>query len=269
MTMAEFIDNHYGAIALAHLAPKWQVAVRRQWQRLADAFPGELAALNAEQVERWWAALPPTWGPQYRHHHLVALRSLCKAAVRWGYLAGDPTRGIKAPRLPQGRVRWFSPEEWETLVREANPTLRLYILSSYYLGARGATLRALRVGDVDLSRNLVTIRTLKRHPEGAFKPLPPKLREALWWRLAGAPEDPLLPPMRDDSLSHAFTALCKRCGIKDATFHSLRHHSATMLAQLGVNQAVVRDHLNHSTLANSSRYTHVTPEVMRQAVGQL
>jgi integrase len=270
MTIREFIAERYAPVALAPLVWSWRKAVGRHLDQVARDFPGELSELRAEVVERWWAELPPEWGPRYRNMHLEALRGVCRAAVRWGYLDRDPTEGIKPLRVSNGRVRWFTYEEWGRLLTGASPALRLYILGAYYLGARQATLRAMKVKDVDLSRDLVRIRHLKGKPEGAVKPLHSRLRAALEPRIAGAdPEAPLFPPLRDDSISHGFSDLAKRLGIRDATFHDLRHHAGTMLAAAGVTQAAIRDHLNHSTLAASSRYVHMPPEVMRAVIDKL
>lgn len=55
-------------------------------------------------------------------------------------------------------------------------------------------------------------------------------------------------------------------GIKDFTFHDLRHTFATRAIDTGATWAAVRDILGHKPLNVTDGYIHATPEAMRQAV---
>jgi integrase len=66
--------------------------------------------------------------------------------------------------------------------------------------------------------------------------------------------------------------LFRRAGIKNrpgepmATFHSLRHTFVTRLITRGVNPAIVREAVGHSTMLMTERYTHIDAETLQAAL---
>jgi len=60
-----------------------------------------------------------------------------------------------------------------------------------------------------------------------------------------------------------------RLGIKDASFHTLRHTSASWLVQQGMDLYGVGQILGHKTPRMTQRYAHLSPDYMASAVGKL
>lgn len=56
---------------------------------------------------------------------------------------------------------------------------------------------------------------------------------------------------------------------KGATFHSLRHQAATLLAELDVSEAKRQSAMGHTELRTTQRYTHLRPEGDRAPLEQL
>ena len=70
-------------------------------------------------------------------------------------------------------------------------------------------------------------------------------------------------------ICHRIKELCKRAGIKNLTFHDLRHTFATRLVLAGVDLATVSKLLGHSSIQMTMRYAHPTPEALKNAVSKL
>jgi integrase len=74
-------------------------------------------------------------------------------------------------------------------------------------------------------------------------------------------------PLKD--IRTAFENARNRAGIKNLTFHTLRHTFATRLVLSGVDLATVSKLLGHSTIQMTMRYSHPTPEALKNAVSKL
>ena len=58
----------------------------------------------------------------------------------------------------------------------------------------------------------------------------------------------------------AFNSACRRAQIDGVTFHTLRHTTASRLAQAGLPLADVQQLLGHSSIMMTMRYSHLHPE---------
>lgn len=73
-------------------------------------------------------------------------------------------------------------------------------------------------------------------------------------------------PIHPDAVSRWFRRYADTCGLKDFTFHSLRHTCATLLLEDGVDFKTVQSQLGHSSFQTTMDvYAHVTP-AMKEAV---
>ncbi|MBQ7479496.1 MAG: tyrosine-type recombinase/integrase [Selenomonadaceae bacterium] len=65
-----------------------------------------------------------------------------------------------------------------------------------------------------------------------------------------------------------FRPLLRKCGIDEKfTFHGLRHTHAALLLQQEVNPKIVQERSGHSSIkATMDTYSHVLPDMQRQAV---
>ncbi len=67
----------------------------------------------------------------------------------------------------------------------------------------------------------------------------------------------------------AWKRLLKAAGVRDARLHDARHTAATLLLQQGVAPRVAMQLLGHSQIAMTMHYTHVVPDLAREAANRV
>lgn len=194
--------------------------------------------------------------PATVNRKLAILRRVARLAFRqWSWLA-EPL-GDRITLLPGERQRhvFLAPAQVQRILKHARGPVRDAILLAALTGLRRGEILALRPED-RRDGALVLLDTKNGRPR--IVPLPP---EAVAIRL----------PIRmdKDTLTRGFQAAAKRAGIKGVRLHDLRHTYASWLIQSGSSLTAVRDLLGHSSLAVTSRYSHLSQEHLRAAVAGL
>ena len=194
--------------------------------------------------------------PATVNRKLAVLRRVARLAHRqWGWL--DQALGDRITLLPGERQRhvYLTAAQVQRVARAARGAVRDAILLAALTGLRRGELLGLKPADMR-DGALYLADTKGGRPR--IVPLPP---EAQRIRL----------PIRltNDTLRHGWDAACARAGITGVRFHDLRHSYASWLVQAGQSLTTVRDLLGHSTLAVTSRYAHLSPEHLRDAVAAL
>lgn len=72
------------------------------------------------------------------------------------------------------------------------------------------------------------------------------------------------------NLTRAFTALLRRAGLRRIRFHDLRHSTATLLLEQGVELVVIKELLGHAHIGvTATVYAHVRLRLQRKAIDTL
>ena len=75
---------------------------------------------------------------------------------------------------------------------------------------------------------------------------------------------------RIKDVKRAMKSACKRVGLKEVTFHTLRHTCASWLGQMpDVEALTIRDLLGHSSVTMTDRYMHSDQADIHDAVRKL
>lgn len=175
---------------------------------------------------------------------------------------GNPVEKIRKPSENKSRDRRLSVEEWQAFERECkksrNPWLWPAVQLAVETAMRQGELLSLRWEQIDKKNRLAFLTDPEKikNEEPRAVPLSPaalSVLDALPRSTSG-----LVLPVERMTLYHVFSYACARAGIKDFTFHDLRHEALSRLAERGdlsvLELAAVS---GHKTLQMLKRYTHL------------
>lgn len=199
-------------------------------------------------------------------------QGLCK------YNLGKEIKQIK--RNTKERVS-LTEEEFEALVDSiSHPIIKCVVYTMYYTGSRINELVQLTMDDVDLARNIITIRKPKGHSQKSrIIPINKKLRylleEYLSIRLGGDTLDSFFVLKRSGGISastinRAINEAANLAGIKKhISNHIIRHTFSSLLKEKGIDLKRIQALLGHSNLETTDIYLHADPRNLRNAVNLL
>ncbi len=76
---------------------------------------------------------------------------------------------------------------------------------------------------------------------------------------------PLLP----NTVSHAWTKLASRTGLKGIRLHDARHTHASLMLKQGIHPKIVQERLGHASIQITlDTYSHVTPGLQQAAANR-
>ena len=178
-----------------------------------------------------------------------------------GYV--HPCRSIERRPENNEKTRFLSDDECRRLLDACRasswPRLYLLVLMALTTGARKGELAGLTWADVDLERAEASVgRTKNGDPR--VLPLVPAVVEQLEKFKAGGPTLVFRSPRSAERLFRfepKFHEAMHLARIKGATFHTLRHSAASMLARNGATLLEIGDLLGHRQLQMTKRYSHL------------
>ncbi|MCQ4200830.1 site-specific integrase [Streptomyces coelicoflavus] len=230
------------------------------------------------------------------------LKSALEHAVREDELPRNVARNVKTTAPRPRRFQPFTAAEARQFL-DAARTDRLHALYELALrtGLRKGELLGLRWEDLDLNAGTAAIRSsLQRTRTGGLTHLPTKTRaserrialptECLhslkehqerlekeretagpYWRDSGLVfTTPTGGPLDPANLTRRFRSFLDRAGLRRVRFHDLRHSTATLLLEQGIDLVVIKELLGHSHIGvTADVYAHVRLRLQRQAIDAL
>jgi integrase len=227
----------------------------------------------------------------------AVLRRALNQALRWRLVRFNAASLVEIPRIEQEEMSALDETQARALLRALKgDRLEALYRVALSLGLRRGEILGLRWIDVDFElASLSVVQTIQRTKTQGLIFSTPKTTSSL--RTLSIP--PVLlavlkrhkirqegegidnphglvfisttgTPLDPDNITHRFKAFAKAAGLPDAIhFHSLRHSCATLLLAQGVPMYVVKDILGHGQIGTTMKYTHPTPETMRDATAEL
>lgn len=272
---SDFAPYHYRG-------PAW----RRKLNHLVERLGGySLAALTPETVAAYRDARLKDPDPRYEDAaaaprisgatvktELDLLSKLIKVGEQeFGVPApaGNPVHSIRKPSGGKGRDRRLTKVQWQALERECRASGNRWLWPAVQLAVETAMRRGELLGlqwkDVDHEHRIAML-AITKNGEARAVPLSSRalaVMDTLPRSLGGRVID-----CGPRTLYSAFKAACDRAGIKDFTFHDLRHEALSRLAERGdftvLELAAVS---GHKTLQMLKRYTHLRAEKLAQKLG--
>jgi integrase len=191
---------------------------------------------------------------------------------------------VKAPKFDNRRLRYLSKEEAARLLdRLTEKSLDVHdiCLLSLHSGARAGEIFALTWGDVDMDRNILTLRDTKNgETRKAFVTAQAVAMLRNRRPAIVAPSDLVFPGQggkQIKAISKTFERTVDELGLNDdlydardhVVFHSLRHTYASMLVESGVALFTVKEMLGHKDIRMTARYAHLGESTMLEAAKRL
>ena len=204
---------------------------------------------------------------------LMFLSGLFRSAMKSALVAANPVMLVDKPSVENTIVRYLHPDEDERLLAAAPEPLRTAVIVAMHSGMRDGEQRNLKWEDVHFDENAIVVRNTKSRRDRRI-PMSATLRSALQGmkRVKGSPyvfSNPDTRTKYDRFNNHPWRNLLARCGITKFRWHDLRHTFGSRLAQAGVPIAVIKELLGHGNIQVTTRYAHVAPSNLDEAVRAL
>jgi integrase len=235
---------------------------------------------------------------QYIH---AVLRIALGEAERFGSVARNVAKLVKAPKVDQPEIDPFTPEEARAFIQaiQGERLEALYTLA-IATGLRQGELLGLSWSDIKLDCAQLTVRTTLQRIDGEFMFLEPKtarsrrtlalpdmvvealqahrgrqlgerLHAGLDWQESNLVfTTPTGGPLSDRVVRARFYRILEDAGLRRQRFHDLRHSCASLMIAQGVNSREVMEILGHSTIVMTlNRYAHIFQEAQRETANKM
>lgn len=206
----------------------------------------------------------------------TVLRRMLSIARKRGLIVAVPE--VEWLRAPLPEFDFLDFEESQRLLDASDGEWRTMILVALRTGLRFGELLALRWQDVDLVAGRIVVRQnwvlgqigTPKSGHAREIPLGEEVLKALksHRHLRG-------PLVFCTMASEVFTVgeprywltrFCRKAGLREIGWHTLRHTFASHLAMRGAPLKAIQELLGHATIQMTMRYAHLAPEVARDAV---
>jgi len=285
-----------------------------------------LDKLTAHDLDKFYARqLESGLGERSVLHLHRIIGAALRQGRKWGWVTTNVAEDATAPTPRRTDLSVPSPERVSAMIREAsrsgakNPELAAIVTMAALTGMRRGELCGLRWSDVDWDRSAVTVAQSIWQTPNAMGTKAPKTHQSrrlllgehamavLGGRWERATADATLcgasigdgsyvfsmdpdgaRPMRPDSITQAFTRLCRRMEAPaltklqevkpkatradlpagerwDYRLHDLRHYTATQLFAAGLNPKTVADRLGHADPSITLRVYTANTDAQAQA----
>lgn len=178
------------------------------------------------------------------------------ARTEWGFdNLNNPVLKIRRPRLPQSRDTRLSNDDIHRICQHSQSTLLpLLIHVALDTAMRVSEIVKLRVTDCDFKKRMITVRNTKNYHD-RYIPMTKKVEKILQHQTRL--QEDMLFHITSHAVSVAFYRACKRAGIPNASFHTLRHEAVSRLFEKGLNPMEVATISGHQSMQVLKRYAHI------------
>jgi integrase len=199
-------------------------------------------------------------------NEIVVIKLMFKHAFRWGYLKTNPAEYVERPRIIKPEIEILNPDEVEKLLSTANDNYRVALLTDVNTGMRAGELWGLQWGDIDWNSKQIHVRLSLW--KGQFQTPKSKcsirkidmtdwlIKELKKWKLAcpnnehdvvfPSPEDKL--SQHDNVVKRYLNQALRKAGLRQVSFHSLRHTNASMRILAGQNIKYIQSQMGHASI---------------------
>lgn len=228
-------------------------------------------SIQAVEVRDWMTRRMRDHRPNTVNRERGFLKRVARRAIECGRASRDPTVGVKPLKAGRKPPRYLLPEEEARLREQLTGRDWLTVELAYRTGLRQSEQFLLKKDQVDLRARYIVLGDPKsKEPETL--PLNSRAVEVLR-ELMDTRSPWVFPASRGDGpmqvkwwLSHVFRPALVRAGIRDFSWHGLRHTTASWLAIAGVDLARIQRIMRHRSYAMTLVYAHLQPDHLADAI---
>ena len=223
--------------------------------------------------------------PRTVQYMLAVVRQVFNYAGDVDHFNGpSPVKKVKLPRFDNGRQRFLSREEADTLLdalRQKSQQVYEMALVSLHCGLRAGEIFSLAWSDIDLVHGTLSMRDTKSGRNRTVF-MSQSVMRALSDKVPKCPSKYVFPSSKKGNedeevktaiVSKTFDRTVAEIGLNDGkndrrqrvTFHTLRHSFASWLAMAGTDLHTIQRLLGHSTQKMTERYSHLAPDRLKTA----
>lgn len=266
-------------VTVAAYVDEWLIAVRPSVRPSTFAFYSTLARLHLDDIRHLpLPAVEPSdlrrliakrldegYAPRTVRGIIDVVRMMLRQAMNDGLVARNVATLVVLPQKDTREPHHFtSAQAWRFLDSIEGDPLRSLFVTAFGTGLRRSELLALTWRDVDA--DVLYVRKSKTASGVRALPLASFVVEAL----SDLPRKPgPIWTVTPSHVSHRMPLLCERAGLPRLTFHEIRHSTASMLADAGVDWELIRSILGHSKMRQTAHYARADIEVKRAAIEKI
>jgi len=207
------------------------------------------------------------------NHYQALLRAIYnRLRKHQKYFGDNPTCYVEMERVPKVHVRFLYPSEEKILTPAVIQHEKLwpYYFVALHTGMRLREVCSIRVKDIDLLGRRIFVPHSKTN-RSRYVPVSEELAEFLKGIISGKKLDQLaVGEYTHFTICHWFRKLCRKVGLDDFTFHSLRHTFSSVLLGKGVPIYKVSKILGHSSVVvTEAHYGHLDATALKAAIDQI
>jgi integrase len=197
---------------------------------------------------------------------LACLKAIFNKAIKNDKAERNPVQGVKQLKANNERNRVLSQEEYTLLLAQCPGHLKPIVEMAYQTGMRQGEIMGLTWGRVDLKEGFIHLEAEDtKTNEGRDVPLHPTVIATLKNLPRGLPGIKVFTYKGNSvaCVKKSFATACKRAGIKDFTFHDLRHTATTNWRLQGHDFFRIMAATGHKTMSTFKRYNTVSKEELK------
>ncbi len=214
------------------------------------------------------------------------LKAAFSKAYTWQYIRTNPFKAVKPLRTNKSFPVFINESELNKIIDVTKEDfLKVLFMTAFYTGMRLGEIVNLKMNAIDFDKRIIIVRntetfTTKNRKERIipindilfsalikykFKlfRINDSMNEYVFYRIKGV-------KLANDYVSKKFKKSVLKAGLNPSIhFHSLRHSTASLLAQRGVSLLVIKELLGHSTLRVTEMYSHLQRSDLENAIKYL
>lgn len=211
------------------------------------------------------------------NHHIRLLRNMLNVAVQWDLLQKNVLAGIRLLREDNERNCYLDQKSLEHLMHVLNthPNRTICLLAKFllYTGCRLNEALKSTWDAVSYENKTFTVpASNSKSKKVLVKPLSDDALAVLDELKVIGNNHPsnriFISSSTGNVLSNAhksWSRIASKHGLEGLTYHSFRHHYASTLANSNISIYTIKELLGHSSLASTSRYSHLSSETLHAA----